>query len=98
MTGRRAFLLSMLAAPRVARAQGGVSASAPWPNRPIRLIVPVAPGGSVDALARLLSRHLAEIIGQGFAVESHAGAGGNIAFELVARAAPDGHTLLAGWD
>jgi tripartite-type tricarboxylate transporter receptor subunit TctC len=69
-----------------------------WPNRPIRLIVPVATGGSVDALARLLSRHLGEIIGQGFAVESHGGAGGNIAFELVARAVPDGHTLLAGWD
>lgn len=69
-----------------------------WPNRPIRLVVPVAPGGSVDALARLLSRPLAGLVGQPFVVESHAAAGGNIAFELVARAPADGHVLLAGWD
>ncbi len=62
------------------------------------MIVPVAPGGSVDALARILGRHMGEALGQPFIVESHAGAGGNIAFELVSNARPDGHTLLAGWD
>jgi len=62
------------------------------------VIVPVAPGGSVDALARILGRHMGEALGQPFIVESHAGAGGNIAFELVSNARPDGHTLLAGWD
>ena len=69
-----------------------------WPDRPVRLIVPVAPGGSVDPLARLIGRHLGEALGQPVVVENHAGAGGNIAFEMVARARPDGTTLLAGWD
>nr|WP_305123196.1 tripartite tricarboxylate transporter substrate binding protein [Roseomonas sp. GC11] len=69
-----------------------------WPDRPIRLIVPVAPGGSLDPLARLLARHLQASLGQPVVVENHAGAGGNIAFELVARARPDGLTLLVGWD
>ncbi|MBK1659354.1 Bug family tripartite tricarboxylate transporter substrate binding protein [Paracraurococcus ruber] len=69
-----------------------------WPDRAIRLVVPVSPGGSVDPLARLIARHLAESLGQPVVVENHAGAGGNIAFEMVARARPDGHTLLVGWD
>ncbi|MDI3306803.1 MAG: tripartite tricarboxylate transporter substrate binding protein [Acetobacteraceae bacterium] len=69
-----------------------------WPTRPVRIIVPVPPGGSVDALARILGRRLTEFLGQAVVVENHGGAGGNIAFELVANARPDGHTLLAGWD
>lgn len=79
----------------------GLAAAAraqPWPDRPIRFIVPVSPGGSVDPLARLMGRHLGEALGQPVVVENHAGAGGNIAFELVARARPDGTTLLVGWD
>lgn len=91
--GRRALLgaaVALALAP-AARAQ-------PWPDRPIRLIVPVVPGGSVDPLARLVARHLQEALGQPVPVENHAGAGGNIAFELVARTKPDGHMLLAGWD
>jgi tripartite-type tricarboxylate transporter receptor subunit TctC len=70
----------------------------PWPSRPIRLIVPVAPGGSLDPLARQIARHLAEALGQPVVVENHAGAGGNLAFDLVARAPADGNTLLHGWD
>ncbi len=69
-----------------------------WPDRAIRLIVPVAPGGSLDPLARLIARHLSDTLGQPVVVENIAGAGGNIAFEQVARARPDGHTLLVGWD
>lgn len=68
------------------------------PRRPIRLIVPVSPGGSVDALARLLARPLTEALNQPVVVENHPGAGGNLAFEMAAQAAPDGHTLLVGWD
>ncbi len=73
-------------------------AQARWPERPVRVIVPVAPGGSVDAVARLIGRHLGDLLGVPFVIESHAGAGGNIAFEMVASARPDGYTLLAGWD
>jgi len=87
---RRALLAAALPLP--AMAQG-------WdPQRPIRLIVPVPPGGSVDALARLLARHLAEQMGQSVVVENVGGAGGNLAFEQVANARPDGTVLLAGWD
>lgn len=68
------------------------------PPRTIRLIVPVPPGGSVDALARLLARHLTEQLGQSVVVENIGGAGGNLAFEQVAHARPDGSVLLAGWD
>ena len=90
---RRALLgvAGLLALAPVARAQ-------PWPDRPIRFIVPVSPGGSVDPLARLIGRHLGDALGQPVVVENHAGAGGNIAFEMVARARPDGNTLLVGWD
>ena len=87
----RRALLAALALAGPARAQA-------WPDRPIRFIVPVSPGGSVDPLARLIGRHLGEALGQPVVVENHAGAGGNIAFEMVARARPDGNTLLVGWD
>ena len=93
---RRRLLATLLAAPALAQAQP--ASQSPWPNRPIRLLVPVAPGGSVDALARLFARHLTPLIGQNFAIEDNGAAGGNLAFEAAARAAPDGHTLLAGWD
>ena len=75
------------------------AASHVWPReRPIRLIVPVAPGGSQDIVARLTARHLAEPIGQGVLVENLPGAGSNIGYEAAARAKPDGYTLLAGSD
>ncbi|HYZ32889.1 MAG TPA: tripartite tricarboxylate transporter substrate binding protein [Crenalkalicoccus sp.] len=78
--------------------QGEPHAQEAWPARPLRIIVPVPPGGSVDSLARILARGLSELLGQPVVVENHAGAGGNLAFELVAAARPDGYTLLAGWD
>lgn len=68
------------------------------PDRPIRLIVPVAPGGSQDIVARLFARHLGPVLGQNIVVENHPGAGSNIGYALGARARPDGLTLVAGSD
>jgi len=71
-------------------------AHAAYPDRPVTLIVPWAAGGSTDILARLLSEHLTQSMGQTFVVENRSGASGNIGSAFVARAKPDGYTLLVG--
>jgi len=65
-----------------------------YPARPVRLIVPPAPGGSFDITARLIGQALSERLGQSFIIENRPGAGGNIGVEAVVKAPADGYTLL----
>jgi tripartite-type tricarboxylate transporter receptor subunit TctC len=74
----------------------GAGAAQSYPSRPVRVLVPVAPGGANDTTARLFAQKLSEHLGQQFYVENLPGAGGNLAIGNAARAAADGYTLLAG--
>ena len=90
---RRTFLhlatgaVALSALSRIARAQA-------YPTRPVRIIVPFAPGGATDIIARLMGQWLSERLGQQFVIENRPGAGSNIGTEVVVNAPPDGYTLL----
>ncbi|MBP0629728.1 tripartite tricarboxylate transporter substrate binding protein [Cupriavidus sp. AcVe19-1a] len=88
LLGGVAALAMCLAAP--------AGASEAWPQKPVTLIVPWAAGGSTDILARVLSEHLTRSLGQPVIVDNKPGASGNIGSAMVARAKPDGYTLLVG--
>jgi tripartite-type tricarboxylate transporter receptor subunit TctC len=94
MIQRRPLLAAtaLLAAPAIARAQ------AAWPNGPIRIIVPFPPGGSTDALSRMLQPHLQAAFGVPIVVENRAGASGSLGTALVARAPADGNTWVLVFD
>jgi tripartite-type tricarboxylate transporter receptor subunit TctC len=87
---RRHLMLGSLAA---AVPLSGVRAQAAWPTKPVRFVVPFAPGGGTDTVSRLICDHLGKTFGQSFVVENRGGAGGNIGTVELARAAPDGYTL-----
>ena len=80
----------------VGHATAAVAATveATYPSRPIRVVLPFPPGGGIDALARLLAPKLSASMGQQWVVDNRIGAAGNVAIEIVAKAVPDGHTLL----
>jgi len=89
---RRRLLISAGLFPATTRlwAQSG------WPNKPVRIVVPFAPGGTTDILARALAPELGKVFGQTFIVDNKPGAGGNVGADMIAKSAPDGYNLLMG--
>ncbi len=88
---RRGFL----ATPAIfALVPSALGQAAPWPARPIRLVVPFPPGGPTDIVARVLAERMSRTLGQPFVVENRPGANGNIGNDAVAKAEPDGYTVL----
>jgi tripartite-type tricarboxylate transporter receptor subunit TctC len=85
----RKLLLLLLLVPSLAGAQG-------YPNKPVRIIIPFAPGGASDFVGRILQPRLGELLGQQIVIENRPGASGNIGLEAGAKAAPDGYTLYLG--
>jgi tripartite-type tricarboxylate transporter receptor subunit TctC len=90
---RRRLSAGFVTALILAMARTAATAQAPWPTRPVHLVVPGGPGGVTDVRARWLADRLGPVLGQPVVVEDRAGAGGNIGMEHVARSAPDGYTL-----
>ena len=87
---------TLIAALLGALCAAGAAAQGAFPSRPITMVVGFAPGGGTDTAARIIAKAATEALGQSVVVENRAGAGGNIAHEQVAKAAPDGHTILLG--
>ena len=94
-TTRRASLMA-LAIAALSMGTVTVQAQSAWPNKPVKIVVPFAPGGTTDILARAVAPELSKAFGQQFVVENKAGAGGNLGAEVVAKSAGDGYTLLMG--
>ena len=99
LPGRRACLFTLAAGPAaallppLAHAQAGA-----WPDKPIQVVVPFPPGGITDNVARAMLPRLSAALGQPLVIDNRAGAGGSIGTAQVAKAAPDGHTLLVAFD
>jgi tripartite-type tricarboxylate transporter receptor subunit TctC len=90
MNRRHLIAAALLACAPTVWAQGA------WPSKPVRIVVPFAPGGTTDILARAIAPELTRVFGQAFVVDNRAGAGGNLGAEAVAKAPGDGYTLLMG--
>ena len=92
----RRFALTLFAYAAIFLIANPAEAQSTWPARPVKIIVPFAPGGTTDILARAMAPELQKAFGQPFVVENRTGAGGNIGADAVAKSAPDGYTLLMG--
>ncbi|MGC2517942.1 MAG: tripartite tricarboxylate transporter substrate binding protein [Burkholderiales bacterium] len=95
---RRARLVVLRAAAAAMLAATAFQAAAqdPYPSRPVKVLIPYAPGGATDIVARYLASEVNKVLGQQFIIENRPGASGNIALEAAAKAAPDGYTLFVG--
>jgi tripartite-type tricarboxylate transporter receptor subunit TctC len=89
----KAFIAALVAAHL---STAGTAAAQVYPTRPVTIVVPFAAGGGNDILARLLAQHMGQALGQQFVIENRAGAAGTIGARAVAKAPPDGHTLMVG--
>ncbi len=95
-SSHRRHIVTGLAAAALLAALPAAWAQNAWPTKPVKIIVPFAPGGTTDILARAVAPELSRAFGQQFVVENKAGAGGNLGAEIVAKSAGDGYTLLMG--
>src|SRR3569833_3477205 len=86
----------ILVAACIAMATAAAASAQPYPSRPITMIVPFGAGGPTDALARIITTRMSQTLGQPILIENVTGAAGTIAAGRVARAAPDGYTLIIG--
>jgi tripartite-type tricarboxylate transporter receptor subunit TctC len=86
----------LLASAGVSLLPGALFAQAAWPNKPVRIVVPFAPAGTTDILARALAPELAKAFGQPFIIDNKPGAGGNLGADAIAKSPPDGYNLLMG--
>lgn len=88
--------LTLVASAALIAIAGPAAADTAWPTKPVRIVVPFAPGGTTDILARAVAPELSKAFGQQFIVDNRAGAGGNVGAEIVAKSPNDGYTLLMG--
>ena len=92
----RRVLISLAGAGLIALSSPVLQAQTTWPSRPVTIVVPFAPGGGTDIGTRIVAQRLSQLWGQSVVIDNKGGAGGNVGLEVVARAKPDGYTLLTG--
>jgi tripartite-type tricarboxylate transporter receptor subunit TctC len=90
------LLLTVLVMTALTADSASAQSPANYPERPIRMIIPFAPGGASDFVARIIQAKLSEVLGKQVLMDNRSGAAGNVGVEVVARATPDGYTALLG--